>query len=364
MRLQKIYASIVLVLISSFSHGNDLIADTVTMVQIREGINRIYNYEFDTAAYTLDSLRRKYPDHPITSFYEGLIYYWKYYPLIPEQAGSSEFEWAMEESWERADSLKELQCTSEAVFFDLMSRSFIVMYHADNGRSSRAIPHIGTLYRDILKGFEMQEDFREFMFITGLYNYYREAYPKAYPIYKPATMFFKKGDKDRGLEMLRSAAAESNFLHVEAALFLSLIHVNFENNPDSAVWYASLLHQNYPGNAYFHSKYTEMLLVNRQYEQALDHINQLMRLDDYNRMKGSIFRGIYEEKKNRDPETARRHYEAGLYLAEPFGDRANYTKAYAYIGLSRYYMEKEEKKRAREYLKKAKKSTGYSYVFE
>ncbi len=343
---------------------NELIHDTTAMVHIREGIDLIYNYEFAEAEKTLDMLEDKYPDHPITSFYKGLIYYWKYYPVMPEKPGSEEFEWEMELSWEQADILKQRECTIEGVFFELMARSFVVMYYADNGRSSRAISHLGPIYRDIQQGFELQEDFQEFLFITGLYNYYREAFPEAYPIYKPALVFFKKGDKEKGLKMLRDAAFETDFMKVEAALFLSLIHINFENNPDSALWYAEYLYRQYPGNTYFHSKYTEMLLINRKYDQALVQIDSMMQLGSYNRMKSTVFRGIHEEKGMRHPEKARDLYEMGLRLAEPYGERANYTKAYAYIGLSRYYTNKEDKRKAREYYKKAKNATGYSYVFE
>lgn len=344
--------------------SNELIHDTTAMHHIRQGIDHIYNYEFSEAEEVIVMLEDKYPDHPITSFYKGLIYYWKYYPVIPEKPGSEEFEWEMELSWERADSLKQQDCNIEGVFFELMARSFIVMYYADNGKSSRAIKHFNTIYRDILQGFELQEDFQEFLFITGLYNYYREAFPEAYPIYKPALIFFRKGDREKGLKMLRDAAFETDFMKVEAAMFLSMIHINFENNPDSALWYAEYLHGEYPGNTYFHSKYTEMLLINGQYDRALIQIDSMMQLDSYNRMKSTVFRGIHEEKGMSDPDKAKGLYERGLSLAEPYGERANYTKAYAYIGLSRYYTNNENKRKARDYYRKAKKATGYSYVFE
>ena len=343
--------------------GKDLIGDTSTLHQIRIGINQIYNCDFDSAENTLGTLRESYPSHPVTSFFEGLIYYWKYYPLIPGQSGAGEFEKAMELTWERSRILKKDGQQTEGVFFELMSRTFIVMYFADNGQSSKAITHLGKIYRDILAGFDLQDQFREFLFITGLYNYYREAYPEAYPIYKPAAIFFRKGDKAKGIGMLRFAADESNFTHVEASLFLSLIYINFESKSDSAVWYASQLHQDFPGNGYFLSKYAEMLLVDHQYDAALDHVLQLMTIDDFNKMKGTIFMGIYEEKKLKNPEKARVYYEEGLRLAEAFDERANYTKAYAFIGLSRYYLDKGDNKQARAYKKKAKNATGYAYVF-
>ncbi len=252
----------------------------------------------------------------------------------------------------------------EGVFFELVSRALLVMNYADNGRSSRAISHFTTIYRDILEGMEMEDEFKEFMFMTGLYNYYREAYPEAYPVYKAPLVFFRRGDKVEGLNTLRRAATETDFIRVEATMFLSNIHMNFENNPDSSLYYASLLHQTYPGNAYFHAKFAEMLLINGDYEQALVHLEELRQGDSYNRMKAAIYRGIYEEKHKNNPERAKWFYEEGLRLSIPFGNRANYAKAYAYIGLSRYYKNRDDKKKAKEYYKKAKNSSGYGYVFK
>jgi tetratricopeptide (TPR) repeat protein len=341
----------------------DLINDTTTLDQIRIGINQVYNCDFDSARTTLVYLENTYPSHPITPFFEGLIYYWKFYPLMPGNPGALEFETVMKEAWQRSRLLKENGQKTEGVFFELMARAFIVMYYADNGRSSKAISHLGKIYRDIMASFDLQEEFNEFFFITGLYNYYREAYPEAHPVYKPAAMFFRKGDKKKGLEMLRFAADETNFLKVEAALFLSLIYINFENKVDSAVMYASRLHQEYPDNGYFLSKYTEMLLVDEQYETALGPIHQLMNMDEYNQMKGTVFMGIYEEKKLNNMEQSRNYYEEGLRQAEAYDERASYIKAYAFIGLSRYFLDKGDDKQARIYKKKAENASSFTYFY-
>lgn len=341
----------------------DLINDTATLDKVRTGLNQVYNCDFDAAENTLVYLRNSYPSHPVTSFFEGLIYYWKYYPLIPGNQGAVEFEEVMEETWKRSRLLKENGNETEGVFFELMSRAFIVMYYADNGHSSRAISHLGKIYRDIMAGFDLQEQFNEFLFITGLYNYYREAYPEAHPAYKPAAIFFRKGDKSKGLEMLKMAAEETDFMHVEAALFLSLIYINFEQKIDSAIMYASQLHQDYPDNGYFLSKYAEMLIADQQYEEALDPILHLMSIDSYNKMKGIIFMGIYEEKKLKNAEKSRVYYEEGLRLAEAYDERANYIKAYAFIGLSRYFIDKGDDKQARAYKKKAKNASSFTYFY-
>ena len=284
---------------------------------------------------------------------------------MPGGEGSAEFELAMQESWERSEIMKDIpESNIEGVFFDLMARSFMVMYFSDNGIPSRAISHLIPVYRDVISGFKLQEDFIEFIFITGLYDYYREAFIDAHPVYKPVSIFFRRGNRERGLEYLRRATRECDFMHVEAAQFLTLIHVNFESNPDSAVKYASTLYETYPQNGFFQSKCAEMMIVNQQYDEGLALIQSLMEIDDYNRMKGSIYMGMYLENHLKDLENAHRYYEKGLKLAEPFGKRADYSKAYAYMGLSRYYSLKGDSKLAREFRKKAGDATSYKYVLE
>ena len=84
----------------SVHQGVDLIKDTLTLDQVRIGINQVYNCDFDEAENTLVYLRESYPSHPITPFFEELIYYWKFYPLIPGNPGALEFEEVMEETWQ------------------------------------------------------------------------------------------------------------------------------------------------------------------------------------------------------------------------------------------------------------------------
>jgi hypothetical protein len=106
-----------------------------------------------------------------------------------------------------------------------------------------------------------------------------------------------------------------------------------------------------------------MLLVDQQYEEAQDLIVHMMNLDGYNKMKGTVFMGLYEEKKQNHGERSRIYYEEGLRQAEAFDDRANYIKAYAYAGLSRYFHEKGEDKQARAYKKKARKASSFEYFY-
>ena len=69
----------------------------------------------------------------------------------------------------------------------------------------------------------MSSVYPDFYFFTGLYNYYREAYPEAHPIYKVLAFLFPRGDREKGSAELQNAGANSIMLKAEAYSFL-VIH--------------------------------------------------------------------------------------------------------------------------------------------
>jgi len=362
----RIPLSISILLISSqvFSQIR-IVEDTVLYKLLTKGIDHIYNYEFAEAEDMYDSIAERIPDHPVLPFYKSMIYYWGYFPLIPDGPGSEEFVQSLEEVIAISDSiLKKNSEDIEAIFYNLASRSFLILYCADNGLSTKVFSHLGSIYKGILKAFEIQEQFPDFYFYTGLYNYWVEAYPEAHPIYYPFTILCKRGDKESGLTMLEYAFHNAFFMKPEAADFLSIIYLAFENNSSKAVYYMKELHHKFPNNRFFLSRYAELLLMNKDYELAKPIIDTLFHLDDYNVMKGYIFRGLYREFHKKNRERAKKDYLKGIEMSVSFGPRADYQVAYAYIGLSRYYRDKGDSQNARKYYKMAKESISYHYVYE
>ncbi len=342
-----------------------IVEDTAVFKLLTKGVNLIYNYEFTQAEIIYDSIAERLPGHPVLPFYKGLVYYWKNTPVIPGGAGSEDFVRSMEEVINLSDLMLEKNKDDiEALFYNLASRSFIILYYADNGQPAKVIVHLGSIYRGIMSAFYVQDQFKDFYFYTGLYNYYVEAYPEAHPVYYPFTLLCRRGDKEQGLEMLDYAFHHAFFMKPESANFLAIIYLAFENNSSRALYYMRTLHESFPDNHFFLSRYAELLLMNKDYTIAKPVIDSLFLLDDFNVMKAYVFRGVYEEFYNKDPEKAKDDYLKGVELSVPFGPRADYQVAYAYIGLSRYYRDKGEPAQARKYYKLAKESISYPYVYE
>ena len=158
-------------------------------------LKHTYNFSFSKARLFQEILSTKTPEHPAPPFLEALIIYWEHFPLTPSEKSSDRFIELMDKSVKLADDLLESEQThTEGVFFDLFGRAFKAMFWADNGKAGKVVPDLGTLYKRTKEGFELMEEFNEFYFSTGLYNYYIETYPEAHPVYKPLVSFMQEGD--------------------------------------------------------------------------------------------------------------------------------------------------------------------------
>ncbi len=328
-------------------------------------ITSIYSYDFDEAKEDLSEVEEYTPDHPAVLFLKALIIYWEFYPLVPGHPEEEKYLDLMEdciinsEKWVKKSD-KEL----EAVFFDLFSRAFLSMYWADNGKPGKVFPHLNTMYKHTMRGFELMDEFNEFYFTTGLYNYYVEAYPEKHPAYKPVVIFFQKGDKEKGLELLNYCADNAIFLRVEAKFFLSIIHLNYEMDFKKASEYAAELYREFPRNSFYAGKYLEILLYNDKYFLAPVILSNLKKWDDpFSRMQYHLYRGLYLDKAERKYKEALNEYQKALEISDQFGVYAGTYQAIAYMGIGRYHKKKGDHSEANKYFRMAKNNTVYEYIY-
>jgi hypothetical protein len=337
------------------------------MALIRQGVDKSYNSEFDEAEKIYKEVERRAPGHPASPLLMGLNYYYKYYPLTPASPGATPFENTVKEAIRRAGVMLEKNDEDiEAQAMDMISRSLLNMYYVDNGNSFKAIPQIMPIYREVIKGFTLKEKLNEFYFTTGLYNYYREAYPEAHPVYKPIASLLQHGNKVLGIKQLQYAADSCAFLRNEALNFLKIIYLNYENNPEKALLYARRLYEKYPANLAFLADYAETLLLSRQYEKAKSPI--VMMLNRSNKdlatiMKALILKGIYEEKERKDMGTAEKNYLSGMKAGEDLGPSLDAYRAYACLGLARVYKFNGNSDKSQDYRKKGEGYAHYQYFF-
>jgi hypothetical protein len=334
--------------------------------KVEHCLHSTYNFSFDEARKIQRELLELTPNHPAPAFLDALIIYWENFPLLPSNRAANHFLELMEQTVEMAKSYLDNETTYlEGVFFDLFGRAFAAMFWADNGRSSKLIPDLAPMYRQTKVGFELKEQFSEFYFSTGLYNYYIEAYPEAHPVYKPFLAFMQKGDRELGLQQLNYAINHSVYLKVESMLFMSLIQLKYEQDLRTAVLYAERLNREYPKNIYYQGHLITVLLYLQRYDQVREVISSMKyQTDDYSEMIRKMASAFMAEKQDGNKRKAKRDYEYIIEIADSFGPFAEQFEAIGYKGLSRLEQSNGNEKQADEYARKASKLTTYPFILE
>jgi len=334
--------------------------------QVESCLDLTYGYSFQKARITQADLARITPEHPAPVFLEALIVYWENFPLTPDHTESEQFIALMERVVEMAEDFAEDDQTHlEGIFFDLFGRAFQAMFWADNGKPARVVHDLGTMYRHTKEGFLLQEDFVEFYFSTGLYNYYIEAYPEARPVYKPLVSFMHSGDKELGLEQLEHAIDNAVYLKVESLLFMSLIQLNYENDLSSALHYMSVLHGKYPGNLFYQGLLATILLHLNKFKEVdklLDTMNP--QKDSYSDMIRAMSEAYISEYQTKSSSQAKAGYLKTVDLADSFGPIADIYKAIGYMGLSRICEKEGNESDSKKYSRKASNHTVYSFILD
>ena len=345
----------------------NLMDDKHVVPLIKDGIAHTYNMEFREAALYYDKVAAAYPGHAVNDFFNAQIIYWKNFPLILDNPESEFFIEQMNKCIQKADeALEDNPDNPEKIFISLVSKAFLMMFYADNEEYLKVMRLARNAYPLLKKSFSLRGYMVDFYFVTGLYNYYIEAYPEAHPAYKPITFFFKNGNKKQGLKQLIYASQYGVFLKAEALFFLQHIYMYYEQDPDAAQDYSEKLINLYPGNLQYLSNYLEVLILRKKYDKAIPIINQLIDRDedDYFKMKALIFNGYYNERVLDNHETAKINYYLGVRLAEKMGYPAEKYLAYGLMGLSNIYDKEGNKSKARDYEKLAKSYLKYGYLDE
>lgn len=342
-----------------------MLKDTLLVKKVKQSIDSIYDYNFNSSDETYNELRTKYPHHPFPDLFYSINLYWKYFPITPGSPHEPIYLEKLNSSIDKSEQLLEKdENNPEAIFFHLMSRMLIMQYYADNNLSSKVLTHLGPAYKMVIKGFEMTDDLADFNFSTGVYNYYREYYPRVHPAYKPVAYFFPDGNAQLGLKQLEFDWHHGVFLHPESLFFLTYINLYFEKDYRKALKYAKQLGKEFPNNLLYVSYNLQTLLLLNKYNKINKSISKLENFpheNDFFKIVAKIYRGIVCEKKEKDFAQAEQYYSEALTQLEKYGDFANTYSSIAYFGLSRIYSSTDTKI-ARKYQKKALDLAIYPHI--
>ena len=322
-------------------------------------VHNLYNFKYDRAEKQFRSLKRRYPEHPLAYLMLGLNTWWKIRPTsFQTKIYDRPFFAYMDSAITKAETLyKADKQNYEATFFLAAAYGFSARLHAERHDWRLATVDSKRALNYLQKSQEANGLSPEFLFGQALFNYYAVWIPDNYPLLKPVLLFFPKGDKNLGLQQLRTVATTGFYTATEAKVFLMGILKNEEGNGADALPVAKQLAATFPDNGYFQRFYAllaydqgEFVECERVSKEILEKISQ--GLPGYEAISGryaSYFLGYLMQYRYRDPAKARDYYQRCIVFSESSGDTSGGFYLFANANLARLADKGRELATARRY---------------
>lgn len=234
----------------AFSKGNNWIPPE--KAEIDTIVDLMYNMDFIKVEKRLDVWIKKYPYRPEGYFLQGMNLWVQVLVDIRNPFLDQQFQEKMDEVIDKCEELEEIDSMETvAQFYKSGAVGFKARLYGNRGNwfssaryGLKAIDGI----EDAMDGKYSNQDAK---FGAGLYYYFAEIIPKDYPMVKPLLWFYPKGDKKKGLELIRESAETGLFTQTEAKYYLGMIYSNYEKDNFLAVKYFREISNKYPRNAQF-----------------------------------------------------------------------------------------------------------------
>jgi hypothetical protein len=332
-----------------------LFEDTSAFNLVKKDIDYIYNMQFDSAEYDYVRIISLYPGHPIVYLLKGLKIYWENYPMLHTSPAHVSFEENMRQCIKVSEQNENKQYEAEYLLADLCARGMLLTFYSDNDLIMEVTPLMINSYKHLRQAFSFTSECTDLYYFTGTYNYYREAYPKVYPVYRSLAFLFPRGNMETGLMQLQKAALNSLVLRAESAYLLTWIYLGFENKLSESTHYSRILVDMYPGNDLYFETYVRNLLLMKKYDEAEKEITRAPEDKGNKFFQGQllVLNGILQEKKYHNNKQAEEDYNDGINYLSLFGAYGHEFSAYAYFGLSRISNDNGEKHTRKTYRKEA-----------
>jgi tetratricopeptide (TPR) repeat protein len=358
----KIFRLSILLFFISFAHCSpaQVLNDPTFRALISNGLDKMYSYDFKESAEIFAKIKVKYPQSPVYYTLMAIQTELQYFPLKDYPAQQKVYLAYLNQSRALSEALLEKNGEDiEANFFELATLGYLAAYDADNQEMMKAVGTAKKAYGFLKKGMDLTEKQPEFLYSSGIYNYYRIAFPETHPIIKPVIWFFKDGNKKLGLQQLDLATKKAVFVKNEAIFYAGYVYMKYENNPTKSLTYNNLLIEKHPENLLYQMQRTEFLTTLGKYEEAEDYADKLIKQKGLMfQCAGTIFKGLVAEKSKKDDKAAEVFFQKAIKM--PFDER--FTKDYhamAYLGIARIAKRAGDAPKAKVFAQKAIKMAEY-----
>lgn len=345
-----------------------LLQDENIQLEATEAVNNMYNSKFDKAEADFQSLKQRFPTHPLPYFLMGLSQWWKIMPLldVEDETYDDLFIAYLDSAIMFAEKLyDENENNYEAAFFLSGAHGFKARLYGERGKYGKATFN-GKDALHYLDKFSKNNDLSpEFLFGQALFNYYAVWIKENYSLLRPILAFFPSGDKELGIKQLKQVSYNAFYTRTEAQYFLMRIYGVEEEKDELALPIARYLATTFPDNAYFQRCYARFAFTQGQWTEAekvsTDILYKLaIGMPGYEAIGGryaSFIMGRISRYRYRDNVKAKEYFNKTLVFAEKTkATKMNYY-LYALADLAKIADEEGNVVLAKEYYHKVYKNT-------
>jgi hypothetical protein len=346
-----------------FSYLNcqaQILQDSYAKQLIMSGLDQLYSHDFKESNESFTTFKTKYPKHPAGFLLASMLIQQQYFPLKDHIIQAKSYVENLEKALDLAEVMYLKNSNDlEAAFFCTSSLGFLAAFEADNQNFIKAVNYSKKSYHYLKIGLLNSNKQPEFLYSSGVYNYYRISYPEIHPILKPFMFFFENGNKKLGLAQLEAGIKKTIFVKNESLFYLGYIYNKYEGTPAKALPFNLELIKKFPNNQWYLLQRAELLSLTGNYEGANEYIEKLEKTKSpYYVGCAQTFRGMREEFENRNLTAAESFYAKALNF--PWEER--FTKdirGLAYLGLIRIAQKNNQTAKARKYTSIAKEYLEY-----
>ncbi len=340
-----------------------LLQDKAAIDSIKASVHHLYDFKFEQSQKSLAKFKTKYGSHPGFLLLSCIRNYWKNFPINGKAKEYETYKKDLSQVVKLAEAMmKKYPKSPEPGYYFMTANLMLARHHSEDGEFITAVNETRKAYPLIKKGFSMKASFPDYYFTTGLYNYYRVAFPENHPAYSPFTVFFPDGNKEQGLKELVTATQKSYFSAAEAKVFLCSIYLRDYFDIPKSLEHTSSLYKLYPNNWVFSILYGESLLESGKKEEAGPIIRNLLgRTETAALLSGYYLQGFQERLFGRN-DAAKWNWQKALMYGKSNDRLSKGQVGLAYNELAKLALEEGNRDLAKKYFRLASENCSYAKV--